>query len=126
MSGDGAADAAYARACAHDRRGEEAAAIPEYERALSLGLGGAARHGALLGLGSSLRNVGRAADAVTVLRGACEEFPGDAPLAAFLALAEYSSGDARGAVAKLLGLVLRHAPVGEYGRALALYRDRLG
>src|SRR5262249_5779947 len=85
--------AAYHRACDFDSRGEEAAAIPEYERSLALGLPAAERRHALLGLGSSLRNVGRAADGAEVLRAATAEFPQDAPLRAFLALALYSSGE---------------------------------
>lgn len=119
------ASAAYARACEHDRKGEEAEAIPEYERAISLGLSGDHRRGALLGLGSSLRNVGRGADAVRTLRGAVEEYPQDACMRCFLALALSSAGRADEGVAVLLELALRHAPVEEYRRALLLYLSEL-
>jgi tetratricopeptide (TPR) repeat protein len=119
------ARAAYERACRCDSRGEEAAAIPEYERALALGLAPEERCSALLGLGSSLRNVGRHEESVRVLRAAASEFPENAALRAFLALALHSHGEGRQAMVTLLDLVLRYAPVGQYGRALGQYRDLL-
>jgi tetratricopeptide (TPR) repeat protein len=119
------ASEAYARACTHDRAGEEAEAIPHYERALALGLEGEERRGAQLGLGSSLRNVGRHADAVRVLEAALEAHPGDAALLAFLGLALHSAGRSAEAVGALLDVVLRHAPLGRYARALSAYRGDL-
>ena len=116
---------AYEQACAHDRAAEEVAAIPHYEKALALGLPADERRGALVGLGSSLRNVGRCGDAVRVLRAAVSEYPNDAALAAFLALALYSEGHPREAVQTLLSIAIRNAPVGEYARALTAYRDAL-
>jgi tetratricopeptide (TPR) repeat protein len=112
-------------ACDHDRDGREAQAIPSYQQAIALGLSDDERKRALLGLGSSLRNVGRSADAVRVLTSAVSEYPDDAALAAFLGLALYSSGDARAAVVALLDVTIRHAPIGQYARALKLYRDAL-
>ena len=47
----------YDEACAFDRSGREAEAIPCYEEALELGLPDGLRRQALLGLGSSYRNV---------------------------------------------------------------------
>ena len=47
----------YDEACAHDRAGREEEAIPCYEEALTLGLEDPLRQQALLGLGSSYRNV---------------------------------------------------------------------
>jgi tetratricopeptide (TPR) repeat protein len=119
------AKAAYESACAHDRRGEEAEAIPDYERALALGLPPEERWQALLGLGSSLRNVGRHEEAVRVLRAAAGEFPEQAALKAFLALALDSHGEGRAALVTLLDVTLRYAPIGPYARALAQYRDQL-
>ena len=119
------ARAAYDRACTHDRAGREAEAIPEYERALAAGLSDDDRRGALVGLGSSLRNVARVAEAVAVLESAVAEFPEDGALRSFLALAHYSAGDGRAAVKELLGLAIRHAPIAPYARALTAYRDEL-
>ena len=63
----------YDEACAHDRAGREEEAIPCYEEALVLGLPDPLRQQALLGLGSSYRNVLRLADAIALLRGAADE-----------------------------------------------------
>jgi tetratricopeptide (TPR) repeat protein len=111
----------YEEACAHDRKGEEAEAIPKYERALALRLAAEDRRGALVGLGSSLRNVQRHADSIKVLEGAVAEFPKDPALPSFLALSLYSAGRGGEAVALLLEVVCAHAPVGQYARALKQY-----
>jgi tetratricopeptide (TPR) repeat protein len=125
MSQADEAKAAYQSACAHDGRGEEAAAIPDYERALALGLPPEDRWQALLGLGSSLRNVGRHEESARVLRAGVAEFPEQAALKAFLALALHSHGEGREALVTLLDLVMRYAPIGAYARALGEYRDVL-
>jgi len=112
MSQELEAKAAFDSACEHDRHGEESAAIPDYERALALGLAPEQRWQALLGLGSSLRNVGRREEAVRVLRAAVAEFPDQAALRPFLALALHSQGEGREAIVALLDLALRYAPIG--------------
>ena len=117
--------AEFEAACAHDREGREAEAIPHYERALGLGLPDTERRRALVGLGSSLRNVDRAADAVRVLRGGLEEFPGDAALTFFCALALRSAGDERDAFLTLGRLAVEAADLGGYERAATLYLDEL-
>ena len=89
---------AFARAAAHDRAGREAEAIPEYEEALRLGLPDEVERRALLGLGSSLRNVERYDDAV----GRCEEALGD-----------------------VLLLVAEQVELGGYERALRAYAGEL-
>jgi hypothetical protein len=119
------AEQAFEAACAHDAKGEEAEAVPLYQLALAAGLRGEKRRDALIGLGSSLRNIGCLDESVRVLSAASAEFPDDAVLPAFLALALYSRGDQRAAMQTLLAVVLRHAPVGEYRRALGQYRETL-
>lgn len=111
----------YAEACAHDARGEEAEAIVKYEQALKLGLSVEGRRGALIGLGSSLRNVLRYTDSINVLEAAVAEYPKDACLPSFLALSLFSSGRVGEAVALLLEVIAGHAPVDTYARALNQY-----
>ena len=112
-------------ACAHDRRGEEAEAIPHYRRALELGLDEADARGAMLGLGSSLRNIGEHAEAVQVLEEAVVRFPDYPALRAFLALARHSAGLGALAVADLIELAIGSADLDGYERALAFYVDEL-
>ena len=118
-------DEAYLTACAHDRRGEEAEAIPHYRRALELGLADDDLRGAMLGLGSSLRNVGEFADAVEVLERAVARFPDYSALRAFLALARHSRGHGGLAVAELLELLVAQCDLDGYERAIAYYVDEL-
>jgi tetratricopeptide (TPR) repeat protein len=116
---------AFDRAAAHDRAGREAEAIPEYEEALRLGLPDDVRRRALLGLGSSLRNVGRFDDAVAVLDDACARFPDDHALRAFRALATASAGRCDEALGDVLLLVAEQVEVGGYERALREYAEEL-
>ncbi len=118
-------DEAYRRASAHDRKGEEAEAIPCYEEALRLGLSKADRMGAMLGLGSSLRNVGRREESVTILQSAVEQYPDNVALKAFLGLSLHSAGRGSEAVRELLELAVDHSDLDGYEPALRRYADEL-
>ena len=120
-----AGEQAFERAAAHDRAGREAEAIPEYEEALRLGLPDATRRKAMLGLGSSFRNVGRHDDAVAVLDGACAQFPDDHALRAFRALALWSAGRCDEALGDTLLLVAEEVELGGYEFALRAYAGEL-
>ena len=115
----------YDEACAHDRAGREAEAIPCYEEALSLGLPDPLRKQALLGLGSSYRNVLRHADAIALLQEAAAEYPDDAALRVFLALALWSGGREREGLATIGRVAVERADLGGYERAAAFYLDHL-
>lgn len=90
-----------------------------------MGLPKEERRNALVGLGSSLRNIGEGERSIALLRSALDEFPADAAIAAFLALSLYSAGQSKQAVQLLMDVVIRHAPVGQYARALTQYRELL-
>jgi tetratricopeptide (TPR) repeat protein len=115
----------YDEACAHDRAGREEEAIPCYEEALELGLPDPLRQQALLGLGSSYRNVLRHADAIALLRDATDEYPDDDALAVFLSLALWSGGREREAMQALGRVTLESTDLRGYGRAAALYFEQL-
>ncbi|MGW6568526.1 tetratricopeptide repeat protein [Streptomyces sp. NPDC054975] len=110
------AEVAYQTAWAHDVLGLEAEAVPYYERALketvrggpsgtATGLSEEDRRGALLGLGSTFRTLGRYEEAVATLRGAVEEFPDDGALRTFLAMALFNTGDHHESARLLLRLL---------------------
>jgi Flp pilus assembly protein TadD len=121
--------AVMAAAYACDRIGLEQEAIEYYERAWELGVPTAERPGFLVGFGSTLRNVGRAEEAVARLAEATAEFPDDASLRAFLALALHSAGHATLALATMLEAALAAAArpdgFGPYARALTSYQREL-
>ncbi|WP_329109114.1 tetratricopeptide repeat protein [Micromonospora sp. NBC_01699] len=120
---------AYQAAWAHDSAELEAEAVPFYERALGgTGLSAEDRHGAYLGLGSTYRVLGRYDESLTTLRRALDEFPEDAALLTFLAMALYNVGESRQAVRTLLKVVVAtsgDARVREYRRAIGYYADNL-
>ncbi|MBO3746913.1 tetratricopeptide repeat protein [Streptosporangiaceae bacterium NEAU-GS5] len=121
------AEIAYQTAWVHDSLGLEAEAVPYYRQALG-GHGLSDRLGAYLGLGSTLRVLGRFAESVTTFRRGLAEFPGDPGLRAFLAMALYNSGQAREAVSTLLGLLAETSAdeqIQRYRRAIEYYAANL-
>ena len=115
----------FDEACDHDRAGREEDAIPCYVEALELGLGDPWRQQALLGLGSSYRNVLRHADAISVLSDATAEYPDDDALRVFLALALWSGGREREAFALLGRITIASADLRGYRRAASMYFDHI-
>ncbi|MFB6597109.1 tetratricopeptide repeat protein [Streptomyces diastaticus] len=120
---------AYQTAWVHDVLGLEAEAVPHYRRALALpGLAEADRRGALLGLGSTYRVLGRAEEAVETLSGGVREFPDDAALRAFLAMALYSAGRPKEALELALAVLADTSAdpgIAAYRRAIRHYADDL-
>lgn len=100
------AEVAYQTAWVHDTLGLEAEAVPHYVRAIEEpGLSPDDRRGALLGLGSTYRVLGRYPEAVATLADAAAEFPDDSALKTFLAMALYNTGRAHDAMEILLTLL---------------------
>ncbi|MEJ7604520.1 MAG: tetratricopeptide repeat protein [Kofleriaceae bacterium] len=112
----------------HDHAGEEQAAIRHYDEAHRLGVPDPDRRRFLVGYGSTLRNVGRADDAVGILGQAIADDPGYPAFAGFLALALLDAGHPRAALATMLGCALDAAGPGVfdgYERALTAYHGEL-
>lgn len=108
------------RAFAYDREGLEAEAIPHYERAIAAGLDEEQLAKAMLGLGSSLRNVDRFDESVTVLEDAVDRFPDHHALPVFLAFSLWSAGRGNEALA----LLARRLGDGSgYERAIGEYAE---
>ncbi|MFJ4915157.1 tetratricopeptide repeat protein [Streptomyces sp. NPDC088726] len=120
---------AYQTAWSHDSLGLEAQAVPFYERALERpGLLAEDRHGAFLGLGSTLRVLGRHEAAREVFRRGLEEFAQDASLLTFLSMTLYNLGESREAVRTLLQVTAATSADGRvqsYRRAIEYYADSL-
>ncbi|TDC86678.1 tetratricopeptide repeat protein [Nonomuraea deserti] len=122
----GDAEVAYQAAWAHDALGLEAEAVPFYERALAgEGLSDADRLGAFTGFGSTLRVLGRHADALETFERGLKEFPGDGALRTFRAMALHNAGRSAEAVTTLLQVVAESDRAGGYAPAIAYYADHL-
>lgn len=78
--------------------GREAEAIPRYEAAIERGSAGSRARQARIQLGNSLRNVGLAAEAVTVLEQAAGQYEVSSAAECFLALSLAYAGRHRKAV----------------------------
>ncbi|HET7046598.1 MAG TPA: tetratricopeptide repeat protein [Gaiellaceae bacterium] len=114
----------YERGGEHDSAGREQEAIPLYEQALAAGLDEEHVPGALLQLGSSLRNVGRVEEAEALLADACRRYPDHAALPLFHAFALASLGRDREALVRVLDLARTRIDAPEihrYARSLEGY-----
>jgi tetratricopeptide (TPR) repeat protein len=86
------AEISYQLAWTCDVLGREAEALPYYEKAVALGLPDNELAGALLGLGSTLRQLGQFERSSSVLRSAQLQFPDNREFDAFLALTLHEDG----------------------------------
>ncbi len=116
----------YQLAWTLDRMGLETEAAPYYERAIAAGLDGDDLRGALLGLGSTYRVIGRDADAVRTLAAGVERFPDDGAMRAFYALALHSAGEHTRATQEFLRVILASSTdpqIKRYRNALTEYME---
>ncbi len=112
----------------YDVLGEEEMAVPYYRQSIAAGLDGEDLHECLICLGSSLRVLGETDEAISILEQAVDEFPERNSGRVFLALAQYSEGEADQAVSNLLSLLLKTTSdedILAYADALEYYVDNL-
>ena len=112
-----------------DAAGDEAAAVPLYEEALASGLREPLRHRAQVQLASSLRVLGRHAEAATVIEEVAASHPDSLGVAAFRALVQHDAGHPTDALRDLLTAVVTTSTdpdVERYRRALTAYAAELG
>ncbi len=122
---EGSPVAPFERACAFDSTGHSDRAVPLYREALEKGLDGYRRRRTAIQLASSLRNIGRAEEGVTLLEAELER-PEDEltdAVRATLALCLASLGREREGLALVLEALAAHLPryqrsMGNYARAL--------
>ncbi len=121
----GSAVGLFERASAFDSTGHSDLAVPLYRAALDAGLPAERRRCAVIQLSSSLRNLGKAPEAIALL-GAELEGETDAltgALRTFLALALVDVGREREAVAVALTALSEYLP--RYNRSVARYANEL-
>jgi Flp pilus assembly protein TadD len=124
----GDAHVAVQTAWVHDSLGLEDDAVEHYEAAIAGDLTDEELRGALLGLGSTYRTLGRDDDSARVFRTATGRFPDDLALRVFQALTNYNLGRSRDAVADLVRVLLQSTSdpsILRYRRSLAAYAEDL-
>jgi predicted Zn-dependent protease len=122
------AEVAVQTAWVHDSIGLEDEAVEHYEAAIAGELTDEQLRGALLGLGSTYRTLGRDDDSDRVLREGIERFPDFPALRAFHAMTLYNLGRPRDAIEQLLQLLVETADepsIQRYRRALSGYAEDL-
>ncbi|MEO8611532.1 MAG: tetratricopeptide repeat protein [Chloroflexota bacterium] len=118
----------YHYAWLHDSLGEEAAAVPFYERAIAGGLQDADLRGAMLGLGSTYRTLGEYKKSVDLLRRGMFRFPEAGEFPVFLAMALYNTKNHAEAMELLLRVIADTADdngIQNFQRAILFYADKL-
>lgn len=118
----------YQMAWLLDAQGQESDAVPYYERALALGLTGDELRGAMLGLGSTYRVLGRYTEAERILKRGADAHPGDASFSVFRAMALYNLGRHEEAMQTLLHVIAATSTdpqVQRYARAIRQYAGEL-
>jgi predicted Zn-dependent protease len=124
----GDAHVAVQAAWVHDSLGLEDEAVRHYEAAIAGDLSDEELRGALLGLGSTYRAMGRDRDSARVLKQGIERFPDFRPLRVFHALTAYNRGQAREAVEQLLEVLLESTSdpdILRYRQSLSAYAEDL-
>ncbi|KUL24703.1 tetratricopeptide repeat protein [Actinoplanes awajinensis] len=114
-------DGTFERAASLDSTGRSDLAVPLYQEALAAGLTGERRRRAVIQMASSLRNLGRSPESVTLLTAELQTGSDhlDDAVTTVLALALTDVGREREAVAIAVGALARHLP--RYQRSMANY-----
>jgi len=118
----------YQLAWTCDVLGREAEALPYYEKAVALGLPANELAGALLGLGSTLRNLGKLERSAEVLRSGQAQFPDNREFDVFLALTLHNLGQHTEATKLLLTVIADTSEdpgLTAYQRAIRFYAGKL-
>ena len=118
----------YQLAWTCDVLGRESDALPHYEKAVALGLPENELSGALLGLGSTLRNLGQPERSAEVLRSGRAQFPDNREFDVFLALTLHElgrHGEALQLVLEALCDTTEDPGLTAYQRALRHYAGKL-
>lgn len=120
------ARALFEAASARDYVGLESEAEPLYRRAIEEGLDAAVAPQAVIQLASTLRNLGKTGESISLLERQLHEHPSDqwtGPTAAFLALALVSRGDERAAASVALAALADYLPI--YSNSVRSYAVEL-
>lgn len=122
------AQVAVQTAWVHDSMGLEEEAVEHYEAAIAGDLSDDELRGALLGLGSTYRTLGRDEDSDRTFRQGIERFPDFLPLRVFHAMTAYNLGRPRDAIEELINVLLQSTSdptILRYRRSLSAYAEDL-
>ncbi|MCA0988563.1 tetratricopeptide repeat protein [Guptibacillus algicola] len=118
----------YQCAWSFDVLGKESEAVPLYEKAIELGLPSSELEGALLGLGSTYRTLGKYEKSKGVFLKGLEQFPNNRAIQVFYAMTLYNLGENGKAMEYLLTNLVETTSdesILSYRKAIEFYSDKL-
>lgn len=118
----------YQCAWSFDLLGEEAKAVPFYEKGIRLGLPSKELEGALLGLGSTYRTLGKYKKSKKTLLKGIELFPNNKAIQTFYSMTLYNLNEHGEAMELLLNCLIEttsDAEIISYKKAIEFYSDKL-
>lgn len=118
----------YQVAWSFDVLGLESEAVPFYEKSIALGLKGEDLEGALLGLGSTYRTLGKYEKSAETLVKGIELFPENHAIKSFYAMTLYNLNRHQKAMElllKSLAVTSNDKNIHRYKRAIEFYADKL-
>lgn len=118
----------YQVAWSYDLLGEEARAVPYYKQAIELGLEEKDLQGAIIGLGSTYRTLGRYEETRKQLEGGLSQFPENGAMKVFYAMTLYNLQNSRQAMEILLKIVAdetANQDIQSYKKAITFYAEHL-
>ncbi|WP_409271573.1 tetratricopeptide repeat protein [Neobacillus sp. SCS-31] len=118
----------YQCAWSFDLLGEEAKAVPFYEKAIQLGLPSNEFEGALLGLASTYRTLGEYEKSKSIFLKGIESFPDNRAIQVFYSMTLYNLNEHSKAMELLLKCLIETTTDDEivkYKRAIDFYSDKL-
>ena len=118
----------YQCAWSFDLLGEEAKAVPFYEKGIRLGLPSEELEGALLGLGSTYRTLGEYENSKHTLEKGMEKFPHNLAIQVFYAMTLFNLKQHERSMELLLknlATTSSDPQIQKYKKAIAFYSDKL-
>ncbi|WP_068618241.1 tetratricopeptide repeat protein [Paenibacillus tuaregi] len=118
----------YQCAWSFDLLGEEAKAVPFYENAIRLGLSPGELEGALIGLGSTYRTLGKYEESKRVFLKGIEAFPHNRAIQTFYSMTLYNLNEHSKAMEMLLKCLIettKDTKILGYKNAIEFYSDKL-
>lgn len=118
----------YQCAWSFDLLGEEAQAVPFYEKAIKIGLSPNELEGALLGLGSTYRTLGEYEKSKSTFLKGIELFPHNKVIQTFYSMTLYNLQEHGKAMELLLNCLIettKDAEILNYKKAIDFYSDKL-
>ena len=118
----------YHFAWLYDKMGQESNAVPFYEKAIQLGLPDEELKGALLGLGSTYRTLGKYEEAVKILKAGKEKFNNSIEFEVFLSMVYYNLkkyDQSMELLLRILANTSNNEGIQRYKKAILFYSDKL-